>query len=228
MIEVCDLRKSYEHKKILEHMTIKLENSNIYALVGKNGVGKTTLLTSLIDASFRDKGDVKIDGISNHLMGAKENLFYVPDQKDMFLHLTGEEYLRFIVEIYHQRELDEQLGILVDKLHMQECLHTCIAKYSLGMKQKLYMMAAFLSGADNLIFDEPFNGLDPESVFVIKDLMKRYRDSGKMILFSVHNLDLVSNFSDTIIFLDKHREIFMVENTNDIQKLEFLFFEKCV
>lgn len=111
---------------------------------------------------------------------------------------------------------------------MEDSLHDYIANYSLGMKQKIYMMAAFLSGAKNLILDEPFNGLDPESTAVLKRLLTEYRDRGSMILFSIHNLDLVSNFCDRIIFLDKNRKISMTDNAKNFEELEKLFFEKCV
>lgn len=230
MIEVTELGKSYSRRKILEKVSFSLTDSCIYALVGRNGTGKTTLLTSMVEASFKDSGIVKIDGIPHHQMQAKERLFYVPDDKGMFLNLTGEEYLNFIAKLYHRTEDDilPQIEELSQALHMEDRLHDYIANYSLGMKQKIYMMAAFLSGAKNLILDEPFNGLDPESTAVLKRLLTEYRDRGSMILFSIHNLDLVSNFCDQIIFHDKNRQISMTDNTKNFEELEKLFFEKCV
>ena len=68
-----------------------------------------------------------------------------------------------------------------------------IQTYSLGMKQKIYLIGALISNAQNIILDEPFNGLDPESVAVLKRILLSFKDKGKMILFSAHNLDLVSN-----------------------------------
>ena len=230
MIEVIELGKSYSRRKILEKVSFSLTDSCIYALVGRNGTGKTTLLTSMVEASFKDFGIVKIDGIPHLQMQAREHLFYVPDDKGMFLNLTGEEYLKFIVKLYHRTEdnILPQIEELSQALHMEDSLHDYIANYSLGMKQKIYMMAAFLSGAKNLILDEPFNGLDPESTAVLKRLLTEYRDRGSMILFSIHNLDLVSNFCDRIIFLDKNRKISMTDNAKNFEELEKLFFEKCV
>lgn len=230
MIEVIELGKSYSRRKILEKVSFSLTDSCIYALVGRNGTGKTTLLTSMVEASFKDSGNVKIDGIPHYQMQAREHLFYVPDNKGMFLNLTGEEYLKFIAKLYHRTEdnILPRIEALSQALHMEDSLHDYIANYSLGMKQKIYMMAAFLSGAKNLILDEPFNGLDPESTAVLKRLLTEYRDRGSMILFSIHNLDLVSNFCDRIIFLDKNRQISMTDNTKNFEELEKLFFEKCV
>ena len=89
-------------------------------------------------------------------------------------------------------------------------------------------MAAFLSGAGNLILDEPFNGLDPESVAMLKNLLSEYRDRGNLVLFSIHNLDLVANFCDDIVFIDKQRKVFQTENPKDFKQLEDVFFQKCV
>ena len=78
-----------------------------------------------------------------------------------------------------------------------------------------------------LILDEPFNGFDPEITAVLKRLLTKYRDRGNMILFSIHNLNLVSNFFDRIIFLIKNRKISMADNTKSFKGLEKLFLKVC-
>lgn len=230
MIQIVDLVKAYSGKKILENISFSLLNSCIYALVGRNGTGKTTLLNSIVQDSFKDSGTVQIDGIDHQQMQARQQIFYVPDNKEMFLNLTGEEYLRFVAKLYEQEESAtlSKIKYLSSAFHMEDCLNEYIANYSLGMKQKIYITAAFLSRAKNLILDEPFNGLDPESSAVLKHLLKEYRDHQNMVLFSIHNLDLVSNFCDRIIFLDKNRQISITNNSNDFNELEKVFFDKCV
>ena len=76
--------------------------------------------------------------------------------------------------------------------------------------------------------DEPFNAIDPESTSVIKKILLDLKDTGKMILFSVHNLDLVSNFCDKIIFIDNRHSIFECNNPQNFDVLEKIFFDKCV
>lgn len=230
MIQIADLGKSYSGKTIFENLSFCLLNSCIYALVGRNGTGKTTLLNSIVQASFKDSGSVQVDGIAHQQIQAKRQMFYVPDSKEMFLNLTGEEYLRFIARLYRQEEsaVTEKAQRLLAEFHLESHLNEYIGNYSLGMKQKIYLSAAFLSGAKNLILDEPFNGLDPESTAVLKRLLTEYRDHETMVLFSIHNLDLVSNFCDRVVFLDKHRKIFITDNFNDFNHLESVFFDRCV
>ena len=103
-----------------------------------------------------------------------------------------------------------------------------VKHYSLGMKQKIYLAGAFMSNAQNIILDEPFNAIDPESTSVIKKILFDLKDTGKMILFSVHNLDLVSNFCDKIIFIDNRHSIFECNNPQNFDVLEKIFFDKCV
>ena len=173
-----------------------------------NGIGKSTFLNSIIQPSTLDKGSVKIDDIPSTDFTAKYHYAFVPDTKDMFLNLTGKEYLQFVSELYNQKEkFDELLAIYIPKLKLENSLEQTISSYSLGMKQKIYLAGAFMSNAQNIILDEPFNAIDPESTSIIKKILFDLKDTGKMILFSVHNLDLVSNFCDKIIFIDNRHMI---------------------
>lgn len=138
--------------------------------------------------------------------------------------------MKCIIQLYRQDAVksDETLKKLSIAFKLERSLNEYIANYSLGMKQKVYLMAAFLSGAGNLILDEPFNGLDPESVAILKKLLAEYRNMGNLVLFSIHNLDLAANFCDDIVFIDKQRKVFQAENPRDFKQLENVFFQKCV
>ena len=229
MIEINNLSKSYGINKIFENESITLTNSCIYALVGVNGIGKSTFLNSIIQPSTLDKGSVKIDDIPSTDFTAKYHYAFVPDTKDMFLNLTGKEYLQFVSELYNQKEkFDELLAIYIPKLKLENSLEQTISSYSLGMKQKIYLAGAFMSNAQNIILDEPFNAIDPESTKKKKKILLDLKDTGKMILFSVHNLDLVSNFCDKIIFIDNRHSIFECNNPQNFDVLEKIFFDKCV
>lgn len=231
MIEVKGLYKSYNNKNIFENISITLLDGNIYALVGVNGIGKSTFLNCINQSSFMDSGYISIDSISNTILESKFNIFYIPDDKDLFLNLTGIEYLSFIIKIYNVdfNSASAKINNLSFKLKMQNTLSDYISSYSLGMKQKIYLMGALISNASNLILDEPFNGLDPESSIVVKELLYNYCiDNNNLILYSIHNLDLVSNFSNEIIFIDNNRKFLTVENTGNILLLEEIFRKHCI
>ena len=207
-----------------------MEEGEYVAIMGPSGCGKSTLLNAVTQPANLDSGKVEVDGINSQKYESKFHFFYVPDSKEMFLNLTGNEYLKCIIQLYRQDVVksDETLKKLSIAFKLDRSLNEYIANYSLGMKQKVYLMAAFLSGAGNLILDEPFNGLDPESVAMLKNLLSEYRDRGNLVLFSIHNLDLVANFCDDIVFIDKQRKVFQTENPKDFKQLEDVFFQKCV
>ena len=230
MIKVKDISKKYGNRIIFENISCSLENQRIYALVGVNGIGKSTLLNAITQPASMDSGKVEIDGIDNREFKSKFQFFYVPDSKEMFLNLTGNEYLKCIIQLYRQNAVKakETLERLSTAFKLERSLNEYIANYSLGMKQKVYLIASFLSGAGNLILDEPFNGLDPESVSTLKKFLIEYRDAGGLVFFSAHNLDLIANFCDDVVFIDRNRQVFQIENPRDFKKLEAAFFDKCI
>lgn len=230
MIQINELSKKYNDKIIFENISCSLDSHRIYSLAGVNGIGKSTLLNAIIQPYCMDSGIIEIDHIDNRKFESKFHFFYVPDNKDLFLNLTGREYLKFVTKLYRQtsKESSEKLQKLSCAFHLEQSFDEYIGNYSLGMKQKIYLMAAFLSGAGNLILDEPFNGLDPECTAILKQILMEYRNEGKLVLFSIHNLDLAANFCDDVIFIDKQRKILQFSNPQDFKQLETLFFQKCV
>ena len=138
--------------------------------------------------------------------------------------------MKCIIQLYRQNAVKakETLERLSTAFKLERSLNEYIANYSLGMKQKVYLIASFLSGAGNLILDEPFNGLDPESVFTLKKFLIEYRDAGGLVFFSAHNLDLIANFCDDVVFIDRNRQVFQIENPRDFKELEAAFFDKCI
>lgn len=143
MIEVENLYKSYGTKEIFKNQSITLDNHCIYALVGVNGIGKSTFLNAITQPYLLDKGVVKIDGIYSSEFQAKYHYAFVPDTKEMFLNLTGKEYLDFVCGLYNQRErCTDLISDYITNLKLENSLDMTIQTYSLGMKQKIYLFFA--------------------------------------------------------------------------------------
>ena len=133
MIKITDVSKKYGNRIILENVSCSLDDQRIYALVGVNGIGKSTLLNAITQPVGMDSGKVEIDGIDHREFKSKFQFFYVPDSKEMFLNLTGNEYLKCIIQLYHQNAVKangtlERLSIV---FKLERSLNEYIANYSL-------------------------------------------------------------------------------------------------
>lgn len=230
MIKVSNICKSYNDKSILENVNLTCEEGKIYALVGSNGAGKTTLMNIITGNVKSDSGEVLINDIDTKEHKSRYNLFFVPDDKEMFTTLTGLEYISFILNIYNVKVnlVESNLEELLTAFKMNEDVNKLISNYSLGMKQKIYVIGALLCGASNIMLDEPFNCLDPEMSRVLKDQISVAIKEGKTILYSTHNLDTVSRFCDEVMILGKTHKIYPISNMEDADMLEKIFFEKCI
>lgn len=230
MIKVNNIFKSYNDKVILRNVNLTCKEGKIYALVGSNGAGKTTLMNIITASIQSDSGNVLINDINTKKHKSRYHLFFVPDDKEMFTSLTGLEYISFVLNIYDVKIklIESKLKNLLNAFKMNNDINKLISTYSLGMKQKIYVIAALLSGASNIMLDEPFNCLDPEMSRVLKDQINIAIKEGKTILYSTHNLDTVSRFCDEVMILGKNHEIYPVSNMDDADILEKVFFERCI
>ena len=182
----------------------------------------------LLGLTAPTKGSFTIDGKqfpADRIAILKEVGSFI-ESPSFYANLTGRENLDIIRRIL--RLPKSAVEDALDLVGLTEFGDRMAKKYSLGMKQKIYLIAAFLSGARNLLLDEPFNGLDPESAAILKKMLIQSRDSGCMVLFSVHNLDLVANFCDEVLFITRDRKIISAVNPKNYALLENEFFHHCV
>ena len=179
MIEIKNVSKSYKKgKKVIDNISFKINNGEIFGFIGPNGAGKTTTIKMITGILELDEGDILIDGnsIKKAPVEAKKKIGFVPDNPDIFLNLKGIEYLNFIADIYEvpiekRKENIEELSKLFE---MEYDLNNKIKSYSHGMRQKIIIMGVLLHEPQNLILDEPLTGLDPKSSFELKNIMKDY------------------------------------------------------
>ena len=217
MIAITNLSKKYDKKIIFNGVSCSLADRRVYALVGINGIGKSTLLNAITQSFSIDGGKIEIDGISSDLFQSKSHFFYVPDNKEMFLNLTGREYLQFVIKLYQQesRKTSHIIEELSCTFKLEQSLDDYIANYSLGMKQRLALGIALLSDPKLLILDEPTNGLDPAGVFDLRNQLKTLaKEKHVCILVSSHQLGELEKISDRYICINKGK---IVENPKQMK-----------
>lgn len=210
MLRLSGVSKCYGgSKKAVDNINLKIEKGDICALIGHNGAGKTTTLKMITGILSTSEGDIYIDGenIEHDLIEIKKKIAYVPDKPIVLLELTGNEYLDFVSSMY-DIEVKRRITYvekLAEILKIKDYLNSKIQSYSHGMRKKLMIIGAFLSGAKVLILDEPLAGLDPEAIYIMKNLIKEYVDKGNCVIFSTHLLDIAKDVCNKFVFMNKGR-----------------------
>ena len=207
MVEVTNLTKSFGEKIVVNDTTWTAKDGHITGFIGHNGAGKTTTLKMLTGALKPTKGTVKLNGIDitkNHLE-AKKQFGYVSDSPDHFLRLKGIEYINLMADIYEvpTEERVEKIKTISTRLGIYDALDNTILSYSHGMRQKVMIIGALIHEPSIWILDEPLLGLDPQSSYELKQMMKEHVSKGNSVIFSTHILEVADKLCDEVLIIKK-------------------------
>lgn len=232
MIEIKKLSKSYSGKKVLNDISFDINDGEIFGLIGHNGAGKSTTIKSLVSIIDPEGGDIIVDGtdLRKDREKIKKMIGYVPDSPDIFLRMQVITYWNFIAEIYgvEPEVRDGRLEYLCKLFELDADYFEQIESYSHGMRQKVILIGALLSNPKIWVLDEPMTGLDPQSSFNLKELMKKHASEGNIVLFSTHVLEVAEKLCDKIGILSKGNLIFLgtieeLKKKNPDESLETIY-----
>ena len=232
MIEIKNVSKTYDGvKKALNDVSFSVKDGEIFAFIGHNGAGKTTMIKSIIGILDFQEGDILINNKSSKKdpIACKLDMAYVPDNPDLYENMKAIDFINFVLDMYDvpsniRKEKIEKYAKLFE---LEDKLTDDIASFSHGMKQKVALIAALAHDPKVLIMDEPFVGLDPKAVYDIKEIMKQMAKDGKTIFFSTHILDVAEKLCSRVAII-KNGQIVKIGKMNDIkgdESLEQVFLE---
>lgn len=236
MIEIKNLTKSFTGKtNAVNNINFTLEPGEIIGFIGPNGAGKTTTIKMICGVLKSTSGDVEINSISmnEQPIEAKKQLGVVMDNPDVFLRLKGIEYLNFIADIYgvDKKNRSERIEKYAKDFEMEIALQDKIQTYSHGMRQKIVLIGVLVCNPTCWILDEPLTGLDPQSAYTLKRLMKEHVANNNTVFFSTHVLEVAEKLCDRIFIINKGNIIFegtlekLKEQYPNLENLEELFFQ---
>ena len=214
MFNLENISKTYAtaRTKAVTDLTLTINNGEIFGFLGPNGAGKTTTIKLLTGILMPDEGSVTVDGFSlkDDPINAKKRISFVPDTPETFSKLKASEYINFIADVYgvptdvRQKRIKEYASLF----GISDVLGSQISSFSHGMKQKLFLTASLVTDPDNWILDEPMVGLDPESAFKLKELMRDRAACGKTVFFSTHVMEVAEKLCDRIGIIKKGEMVF--------------------
>ena len=206
MLEVKNVSKKYpgSEKNAIENINLIINEGDIYGFIGPNGAGKSTTIKAIVGIHSFD-GDVIFNNISikEEPIKFKKELAYIPDNPVLYEHLTGIEYVNFILNIYGTKNVSlDDIKKLSDMFSLGDKIYDPISSYSHGMMQKISLIAALSHKPKLLVLDEPFVGLDPKATYELKETLKELcQKEGLIVFFSSHVLDVVEKFCNKIAII---------------------------
>ena len=205
MIQAVRLTKQYGRAEALSDFSLDVSAGEIVALVGPNGAGKTTALKLLVGLLAPTSGEAFIHGhhVVRQPMETKRALAFVPDQPFLYEALTVAETLSFIAGMYElsAETLRERAQGLLQLFGLLQHRDRRVGQLSYGMKSRLVLLASLLREPKALILDEPFFGLDPQTLVLMKQLLKERAAGGMAILLSTHQLFVVEDLAHRVAVL---------------------------
>ncbi|MCL2695480.1 MAG: ABC transporter ATP-binding protein [Clostridiales bacterium] len=206
MLTINHLSKSYNKKVFaVKDLSLHVEAGDIFGFIGQNGAGKTTTLRCAAGILDFDEGEILVDGhsIARAPLAAKRVMRYIPDNPDLYEHLTGIKHLNFFADIYglDAETRTERIRRYADAFEITDRLGDPIAAMSHGMKQKIALIGALIGAPKLLLLDEPFVGLDPKATFTVKNIMKEMTQDGAAILFSTHILEVAQKLCSKVAII---------------------------
>jgi len=208
VIEIRNLTKIYSGSvKAVDDVSLTVKEGEIFGFLGPNGAGKTTTIKMIVGLLQPTSGSIHIDDIDvlTSPVEAKMKMGYVADEPLVMEKITGVQYLNLISDVFlvPPKTRAERASKLLQNFKLSDAVKDPVSTYSHGMRQKLSLVAALIHNPNLWILDEPIVGLDPESAFILKQMMRNHVKAGNTVFFSTHVMEVAEKICDRIGIINK-------------------------
>ncbi len=217
VINVKNLSKHFGEIRAVQDLSFSVEKGSVYGFLGQNGAGKSTTIRVLLSLVRPSAGEISVFGLdlSRHRQQILRRTGAIIEKPDLYKYLTAFENLRLFATMSGIRPGRKKLMDQLALVGLAERADSKVKTFSQGMKQRLGIAVALIHDPELVILDEPVNGLDPQGIADIRNLVRHLsRDRGKTILISSHLLSEIEQVADTMLIIDKGRKV--VEGKKDL------------
>lgn len=200
--------KSFGEFTAVKDLSLTVRAGRIFGLLGPNGAGKTTTIRMIVNITAPDSGTIELFGEQINPV-LQDRIGYLPEERGLYKKMKIGEQLKFFGELKNVKgkEADARIDRWLTRLKLTEWKNKKAMELSKGMQQKIQFISAVMHEPDLLILDEPFSGLDPVNVELLKDIVLELKAAGKTIIFSTHQMGLAEEICDDICLINRSRKV---------------------
>lgn len=205
-IELSGVTKRFRDQTAVDQLDLAVPTGSIYGFIGPNGSGKTTTLRMILRIFPPDSGTISVLG---QLQGktADDRLGYLPEERGLYKRMRVRDLLAYYAKLKGHYDCSADIETWLEKLDAQDWANKRVDALSKGMAQKIQFISAVVARPKLVILDEPFSGLDPVNLDVLKEAVLELRNSGTTVVFSTHDMDVAEKMCDTIFMIFKGRKV---------------------
>src|SRR5881394_3867050 len=202
------VNKSFGDFKAVSDLSLQVRPGHVFGLIGPNGAGKTTTIRMIVNITVPDSGRIELLGQSM-TTAMQDRIGYLPEERGLYKRMKVGEQLRFFAELKNVTgaDADARINRWLTKLQLQAWKDKRTKDLSKGMQQKVQFITSVIHEPDLLILDEPFSGLDPVNVEVMKDTILEQKSANKTIILSTHQMEIAEKLCDDVCMINKSRKV---------------------
>lgn len=208
-VKLNQVTKRFGEFAAVSDLSLAVYPGRVYGLLGPNGAGKTTTLRMIVNITAPDSGSIEIFG-KQITPVSQDRIGYLPEERGLYKKMKIGDQIRFFAELksVSNQGLNQRIDSWLDRVKLREWKNKKATELSKGMQQKAQFITAVLHDPDLLILDEPFAGLDPINVELLKEIILELKTKGKTIIFSTHQMEVAEKICDDICLINRSRKIF--------------------
>jgi ABC-type multidrug transport system ATPase subunit len=210
IIQTTDVSKQFEELIAVNDLSFSVQKGEVYGFLGQNGAGKSTTIRMLLTLIKPTRGSVRIFGkdIQTHRKEILQKIGAIIEKPDLYKYLTALENIEIIAKLSGIRTTREQLMLQLEKVGIAERATSKVKTFSQGMKQRLGIACALIHDPELIILDEPTNGLDPQGIADVRNLILQLsKEEGKTIFVSSHLLSEIELIADSMLIIDQGKKV---------------------
>ncbi len=205
---IDQVTKKFGDFTAVRNLSLQVRPGRVFGLIGPNGAGKTTTIRMIVNITIPDSGTIKLFG-KTMSTALQDRIGYLPEERGLYRKMKVGEQLRFFAELKDLRgkEADERITRWLEKLQLTKWKDKKAKDLSKGMQQKVQFITAVIHDPDLLILDEPFSGLDPVNVELMKETILEKKGEGKTIILSTHQMEIAEKLCDDVCMINKAEKV---------------------